>query len=353
MRYRYYTCDVFTERRFGGNPLAVLPEAMGLSSEQMQRIAREFNYSETTFVLPADDPAHTRKVRIFTPGAEIPFAGHPNVGTAFVLAAIGTLAAGKATLQVVFEEGAGSVPVTIRYQDDQPVYCELTAPQALTLGAMPPVGAVAASLGLSPDTVVTSTHSPRVASAGLPFLLVELRDRTALAEARVRQDEHAALMHQCGGEGLHLYTRDTGVPGVDLRARMYAPLHGVAEDPATGSANVALAGLLAACAPEADGTFAWRIAQGVEMGRPSLLEASAIKRGGEVETVRIGGRSVLVCDGWIEVGDAPGYAHHRAGGPAPARFPHRRATRAEGRPSLGHDFGPPARDQPLRACSPP
>jgi len=306
MRYRYYTCDVFTERRFGGNPLAVLPDAAGLAGEQMQRVAREFNYSETTFVLPADDPAHTRKVRIFTPGAEIPFAGHPNVGTAFVLAATGMLPAGADSLQVVFEEGAGPVPVAIRYRDGQPVYCELTAPQALTLGAMPPVGAVAASLGLSAESVVTSTHPPQVASAGLPFLLVELRDRTALAEARVRHDEHALLMRACGGEGLLLYTRDSGAPGVDLRARMYAPLHGVAEDPATGSANVALAGLLAACAPEGDGTFAWRIVQGVEMGRPSLLEASAIKRGGAVETVRIGGRSVLVCDGWIEVGDVPG-----------------------------------------------
>jgi trans-2,3-dihydro-3-hydroxyanthranilate isomerase len=302
MRYRYYTCDVFTERRFGGNPLALLPEATGLSGEQMQRIAREFNYSETTFVLPADDPAHTRKVRIFTPGAEIPFAGHPNVGTAFVLAAIGALPAGMETLEVVFEEAAGPVPVAIRYQDGQPTYCELTAPQALALGAMPPVGAVAASLGLSPDAVVTTTHPPRVASAGLPFLLVELRDRTALAEGRVRQDEHAALMHLCGGEGLLLYTRDAGLPDVDLRARMYAPLHGVPEDPATGSANLALAGLLAACAPKPDGAFAWRIAQGVEMGRPSLLEASATKRGGTVETVRIGGRSVLVCEGWIEVG---------------------------------------------------
>jgi trans-2,3-dihydro-3-hydroxyanthranilate isomerase len=306
MRYRYYTCDVFTERRFGGNQLAVLPEAAGLSGEQMQRIAREFNYSETTFVLPPGDPAHTRRVRIFTPGAEIPFAGHPNVGTAFVLAAIGALPAGDGMLQVVFEEAAGLVPVAIRYDQGHPVYGELTAPQALTLGAMPPVGAVAASLGLSADAVVTGTHPPRVASAGLPFLLVELRDRTALAEARVRHDEHAALMHLCGGEGLLLYTRDSGAPDVDLRARMYAPLHGVAEDPATGSANLALAGLLAACAPEAAGSFAWRIAQGVEMGRASLLEASAIKRAGAVETVRIGGRSVLVCDGWIEVGDASG-----------------------------------------------
>ena len=306
MRYRYFTCDVFTARRFGGNPLAVLPEAAGLSGEEMQRIAREFNYSETTFVLPPADPAHTRRVRIFTPGAEIPFAGHPNVGTAFVLAAIGAVPTSGAETKVVFEEGAGPVAVVIRCRDGRPVECELTAPQSLALGATPPVEAVAESVGLSPDVVVTRTHPPRVASAGLPFLCVELRDRSALAQARVRHEAHAALMQASGAEGILLYTRDTGEPHLDLRARMYAPLHGVAEDPATGSANVALAGLLAASAPEADGAFAWRIAQGVEMGRPSLLEASAIKRGGEVEILRIGGRSVLVCDGWIEAGAEPG-----------------------------------------------
>jgi trans-2,3-dihydro-3-hydroxyanthranilate isomerase len=305
MRYRYFTCDVFAERRFGGNPLAVLPEAAGLSGAQMQRIAREFNYSEATFVLLPDDPGHTRKVRIFTPAAEIPFAGHPNVGTAFVLAASGLLPAGGTTTRVVFEEGAGVVPVEIRYRDGAPVYCATTAPQRLTLGAVPAVEAVAASIGLSPDAVVTSTHPPQAASAGLPFLFVELRDRAALAQARIRHDEHAALIRSCGVEGVHLYTFDSGAPGVDLQARMYAPLHGVAEDPATGSANLALAGLLAACARENDGSFAWRVAQGVEMGRPSLLEASAIKRRGEVETVRVGGRSILVCEGWIEVGDAP------------------------------------------------
>jgi trans-2,3-dihydro-3-hydroxyanthranilate isomerase len=145
-----------------------------------------------------------------------------------------------------------------------------------------------------------------VASAGMPFLFVELRDRAALAEARVRHEPHAELLRGVSAEGLHLYTRDTEEPDIDLRARMYAPLHGVAEDPATGSANVALAGLLAACAPERDGTFAWRIAQGIEMGRPSLLEASAVKADGQVGTLRIGGRSVLVCDGWIEVGNSTG-----------------------------------------------
>jgi trans-2,3-dihydro-3-hydroxyanthranilate isomerase len=304
MRYRYFTCDVFTARRFGGNPLAVLPDAAGLSAEQMQRIAREFNYSETAFVLPPEGPAHTRSVRIFTPGAELPFAGHPNVGTAFVLAVIGAVPTSGAEIKVVFEEGAGPVAVAIRCQDGRPVECELTAPQSLALGATPPVEVVAESVGLGSDVVVTRTHPPRVASAGLPFLCVELRDRRALAQAWVRHETYDALMRSSGAQGMLLYTRDTGEGGLDLRARMYAPLLGVAEDPATGSAHLALAGLLAASAPDADGAFAWRIAQGIEMGRPSLLEASAVKRGGEVVILRIGGRSVLVCDGWIEASAA-------------------------------------------------
>ena len=141
MRHRFVTADVFTRELFGGNPLAVLPDARGLDAALMQKIAREFNFSETVFVLPPDEPAHTRKLRIFTPTAEIPFAGHPNVGTAFVLAATGALAARGETARVVFEEGAGPVQVEIHYEHGQPVYCELTAPQTLTVGATAPVGA--------------------------------------------------------------------------------------------------------------------------------------------------------------------------------------------------------------------
>jgi trans-2,3-dihydro-3-hydroxyanthranilate isomerase len=296
---------VFTDERFGGNPLAVLPEAVGLSSADMQSIAREFNYSETTFVLPPDDPAHTRKVRIFTPAAEIPFAGHPNVGTAFVLAAIGAVAAEAEQLEVTFEEQAGLVPVTVRFDDGRPGYCELSAPRPLALGATPALALTAASVGLPPEAIVTGVHPPQVASVGMPFLFVELRDRAALAAARVRHEPHLELMRACGGEGIHLYTRDTGDPQVDLRARMFAPLHGVAEDPATGSANLALAGLLAARSGEVSGTLVWRIAQGIEMSRPSRLDATALKRGDEIAMLRIGGRSVLVCEGWIETGAAP------------------------------------------------
>ena len=173
MRYRYYLCDVFTDTRFGGNQLAVLPQAAGLSGERMQQIAREFNFSETTFVFPPEEAGHTNKVRIFTPGAELPFAGHPNIGTAFVLATTGRLGAIDTALSVTFEERAGLVPITIRKRPDQSVWCELTAPERLSLGKTVDVETVAAVLSLTADDIVTRTHLPQVASVGLPFLFVE------------------------------------------------------------------------------------------------------------------------------------------------------------------------------------
>ncbi len=302
MRCRFHICDVFTARRFGGNQLAVLPDAAGLDPTVMQRIAREFNYSETTFVLPPEDHRHTRRVRIFTPQAEIPFAGHPNIGTAFVLAATGAVKPTDDAAGLIFEEAAGLVPVTVRFEKGTPVYSELVAPRSLSLGAALPAEAVARSLSLAPEAIVTTTHAPRMASAGLPFLFVELRDRRALGEAQIRLDEHAEVMRAAGTEGLFVYTRDTD--DADLQARMFAPLHGVAEDPATGSAAVALAGLLAACAPAAEAELTWRIAQGIEMGRPSLLETRARKVAGQVVELRVGGCSVLVAEGWIEAGEA-------------------------------------------------
>lgn len=298
MRYRYYTVDVFTETRFGGNPLAVLPEAAGLSGEQMQAIAREFNYSETTFVLPPESTANDAKVRIFTPGREIPFAGHPNLGTAHVLSAIGGLPRhDQAERTLRFEELAGVVPVRVRFEGGVPVYCELTAPQMLALGPEmngdTDVDELAHAVSLSPGDILTESHFPRRASVGLPFLCVEVRDRDALARAQVPRADCNAI---------HLYTRDTGADEFDLRCRMYATSPAGREDPATGSANCALAGLLASLATASTGTLTYRIAQGVEMGRPSALFASVEKRGGAVVDVRIGGASVSVADGSIEVG---------------------------------------------------
>src|SRR5262249_46958721 len=296
MKYRYYICDVFTDSRFGGNQLAVLPQADGLASQQMQQIAREFNFSETTFVFPPK-AGHTRHVRIFTPAREVPFAGHPNVGTAFVLASIGEFGEIKSALTVNFEEEAGLVSVAIQGSDGKIVSCELTAPQSVSFGKALPVQVVAAAISIDAKDVVTQTHGPQVASVGLPFVMVELKDRSALERARINMSGFEALAAQGVMPDVFLYTRDGD--GFDIRARMFAPLSGVPEDPATGSANCALAGLLAHYNAQPNGSFTWRIAQGVEMGRPSTLIARADKSDGAVQTTRIGGAAVLVSEGII------------------------------------------------------
>jgi len=298
MKYRYYTCDVFTETRFGGNPLAVLPKAEGLSDHQMQQIAREFNFSETTFVFPART-GHTRHVRIFTPAAEIPFAGHPNVGTAFVLAAAGEFGEINSSLSVTFEEEAGLVSVAIRAEQGKIVSCELAAPQSLSLGKTVPAELVASAVSLNRQDIVTDTHHPHICSVGLPFVFTELKDRSALERARINLSGFDALRDLGVNPQLHLYTRVSG--GFDIRARMFAPLSGVPEDPATGSANCTLGGLLAHHKEESSGIFSWRIAQGVEMGRPSTLLARAEKADGTVQATWVGGSCVMVSEGFIYV----------------------------------------------------
>ena len=299
MRYQFYTCDVFTETRFGGNQLAVLPRAEGLSDGQMQQIAREFNFAETSFVLPPES-GQTRRVRIFTPAGEVPFAGHPNIGTAAMLAAHGDLGEFGATLEVTFEEAAGLVPITIQRRPDGRFWCELAAPEPLSLGQPIPVAAVAAAASLAEGDLVTTTHRPQAASVGLPFLLAELRDRATLERARPNLPGLDRLASaEFGQPYLHLYVRTND--GFDLRTRQFSSSDPRLEDPATGSANAALAGLLTHYDQSAAGQFRWRIAQGVEMGRPSLLEARTEKRDGRVVTVWIGGGSVGVTEGFLEL----------------------------------------------------
>jgi trans-2,3-dihydro-3-hydroxyanthranilate isomerase len=298
MRYRYYICDVFTETRFGGNQLAVLPEATGLSDKQMQQIAREFNFSESTFVLPSTG-GHTRRVRIFTPTTEVPFAGHPNIGTAFALAAAGDFGPIDGSITVTFEENAGLVPVSIHQRDGQPIWCELSAPQRLSLGKTIPAQSLASAVSLAVEDIVTKTHLPQVASVGLPFIMAELKGRAALERAHPDANGLDALVAMGVTPDIHLYTHSADE--FDIRARMFAPLDGVPEDPATGSANCALAGLLSHHDKAHHGSFGWRIAQGVEMGRPSVLEARAEKKEGVVVATRVGGGSVLVSEGFIQV----------------------------------------------------
>jgi trans-2,3-dihydro-3-hydroxyanthranilate isomerase len=276
----------------------VLPAAQGLSDRQMQQIAREFNFAESTFVLPPEQ-GQTRRVRIFTPTKEVPFAGHPNVGTAFVLASIGELGPVTGSMTVTFEEGAGLVPIIIERRSDGKLWCELSAPEKLSIGKRIPVETLATAVSLNPEEVVTTTHLPLVVSVGLPFVVAELRDRAALERARSNMVGLDAILAQGIVPDIHLYVQSKDE--FAIRARMFAPLDGIPEDPATGSANAALAALLTHCKPEADGEFRWRIAQGVEMGRPSVLEARTEKRGGEVTATRIGGASVLVSEGTIEL----------------------------------------------------
>lgn len=287
--YAFETVDVFTETRFGGNPLAVFPDARGLSDRDMQALATEFNLSETTFVLPPDDAAHTAKVRIFTPARELPFAGHPNVGTGYVLARQGR---GQADL-LLFEEAAGLVKVRIERDDGGDVAgAVISAPRPLTVEMALPPDLMAACAGLRPDDVVLATHPPVLASVGNPFVLMEVSGE---ALSRASPDPcafHAALRQLPALKllDLYLYARGSG----PVRARMFAPLLGVSEDPATGSAATTLAALL--LSHTTDGSNGFEIIQGVEMGRPSRLHATA-RRAEDGIRASVGGRCVPVLHG--------------------------------------------------------
>jgi trans-2,3-dihydro-3-hydroxyanthranilate isomerase len=298
VKYRYYICDVFTETRFGGNQLAVLPKADGLSDQQMQQITREFNFSESTFVFPPE-AGHTRRVRIFTPAQEIPFAGHPNVGTAFVLASIGEFGPIRSSLAVTFEEKGGLVPITIVEADGKIISCELTAPQSLSLCATVPASLVASAVSLTADDIVTNVHQPQIASVGLEFLMTELKDRSALERACINGAGFEAIARENVQPFVYLYTRSAD--DFDVRARMFAPTSGVLEDPATGSAACAIAGLLAHHDQRTNSQFRYRIAQGVEMGRPSILLAWADKKDGAVSSAGVGGACVMVSEGMIHI----------------------------------------------------
>ena len=297
MQYRFFICDVFTTERFGGNQLAVLPDAKDLSTEQMQRIAREFNYSESTFVTSGNDKL-SRNVRIFTPSIEVPFAGHPNVGTAFALTNDGAFGDIGDGITITFVEAAGTVPVSIRHDDEGRIWCELEAPEQLSLGDKVDAGRIASALSVDESDIVTSTHEPQVASVGLPFLMVELASTDALSRAQVVIAGLESLREDGITPDVHLYVKSNDE--FDIRARMFAPLDGVPEDPATGSANCALVALLTEVVAQYSSGGSWRIAQGVEMGRPSILEART-RREDDAIRVWIGGHGVLVAEGSIEV----------------------------------------------------
>jgi len=293
-KFKYFICDVFTTTRFGGNQLAVLPEASGLSSSEMQQIAREFNFSESTFVFPESN-SHDRAVRIFTPTTEVPFAGHPNIGTAFALATAGEFGAIDKGKTVLFDEEAGTVSIDICIDEANLIRCELTAPQGLTLGKKLDAERMAKALSLDIADISTATHLPQVAGVGLPFVIVELTSLDALQRAQADLAEFRSLLDEGIMPDVHMYVRSDDE--FDIRARMFAPFDGVVEDPATGSANCGLVALLMHSDPSLS-EKRWRITQGVEMGRPSILEARAERQGDHIQTW-IGGNCVLVSEGTI------------------------------------------------------
>ncbi|MCA0250300.1 MAG: PhzF family phenazine biosynthesis protein [Proteobacteria bacterium] len=301
MKLEFTTVDVFTDRQFGGNPLAVVTNAQGLSTERMQAIAAEFNLAETTFVLPPKDPRHTAEVRIFTPKAEMPFAGHPNVGTAFVLSRAGA-SYGKPVVgdRLVFEEKAGLVNMDIRRDGGAVVATRLAAPVPLSFGEEIAPEIVQRACSLDATALKLDVHRPIVASCGAPLLFVELASREALRSAAPRPEVFARELPRERIVGIHLYVQAPEGP-IDVQTRMFAPEHGISEDPATGAANVALIGLLTHHRPETDLTFARTIGQGFDMGRPSVLEASAEKKGGKVVATYIGGRCVPMMSGTIDL----------------------------------------------------
>ncbi|MGQ3285725.1 PhzF family phenazine biosynthesis protein [Bosea sp. (in: a-proteobacteria)] len=289
-RYAYETVDVFTEIRFGGNQLAVFTDARGLSDAEMQSLAAEMNYSETTFVLPPADPANTARVRIFTRTHEMPFAGHPNVGTAFVLARHGRDSGGV----LRFEEIAGLVTVKVASDATGEITgATIAAPQPLSTGVELPAEAIAACAGLKPEEVLTGRHKPIRASVGVFFVLAEVAPE-ALARATPDLTAFRALRDATPGlEGrlsLFLYVRD----GQSIRARMFAPISGTWEDPATGSASATLAALLLSL--DGGDSASFTLTQGVEMGRPSLLQLTARREADGIRAT-VGGACVPVFRG--------------------------------------------------------
>jgi len=239
-------------------------------------------------VLPPDDPAHTARVRIFTPSFEMPFAGHPNVGTAVAIARRMEATPSR----VVFEEAAGLVPLDLEVMGGTVVGAELTAPQPLTRDAAPDMAAIAAAVGLAESDLTDARHEPTTAAMGVGMMFAEVRTRAALGRL---QPDAAALAAVLTATGLFLYTRDA--MDADLQARMFFLAPTLTEDPATGSAAVALAALLASLGPAPAGETVLRIAQGIEMGRPSLLRTRAVKRGGGVVSAHVGGRCVEMMQG--------------------------------------------------------
>jgi trans-2,3-dihydro-3-hydroxyanthranilate isomerase len=303
MRLKFYTLDVFTSVPFGGNPLAVVLGADNLTTEQMQAITREFNLSETTFVMKPDAADNSAKVRIFFPGGEMPFAGHPTLGTAALLADLSVTDDEPFRAQIRLEMKAGLTPVSIT-RNEQGLFGSLTAPvNPFAADVKTPANdAIAKCLNLKASDIGFDAHTPAVVEAGPRFLMVPLKSREALQNAKIIEPNWSKLLEKMPGvDGAYLYTKGGDNSKTSFRARMYAPTGGIPEDPATGSATVMLAHQILTHDKPADGTHHFQLEQGYEMGRPSDLVLSFGVKAGALEAVLVSGSVVRMMEGEMKI----------------------------------------------------
>jgi trans-2,3-dihydro-3-hydroxyanthranilate isomerase len=306
MRLPFHTLDVFTRDTFGGNPLGVFPDTAHLPTELMQRIAGEMNLSETVFLGPPETPEGSARVRIFTPKVEIPFAGHPTVGTAIFLA--GRLAtpaaAARGEVSLVLEENVGPVPVDVRFEEGRPVFARFTTAKLSEHHPSPLSHTdLAAMVGLEVSDVCPDGMPAEMVSCGLPYHIIPVRSVDAVRRAVLDLAVWRQFLAGTWAHHVYLVCLDAEGDDADVRVRMFAPGSGVPEDPATGSAAAALGGYLAALDGCEGGRLAWVAEQGIEMGRPSLLHVEAERAGGRTTAIRVGGHAVAVSEGTMIVPD--------------------------------------------------
>ncbi len=301
MPLAFHTLDVFTETRFGGNPLAVVLGADDLRPDQMQAIAREFNLSETVFVLKPQSPFHSGHIRIFTPEIELPFAGHPTVGTAILLADLKGAGGGSdGDAIIVLEEQVGAIRIGVRFREGRAPFAEFDVPKLPEdIGGVPTAERAASALTLIPSEIGFANHRPTRFSAGVPYSFIPIASLDAMEKARINPASWQAAFGDSGG--VYLYTSATMHATSQIHARMFMPAAGVGEDPATGSAAAALAGAIYEFDRLPEGTHRRVIEQGFEMGRPSLIALTMEVRGGKLSGVRIGGHAVRVLEGTLTI----------------------------------------------------
>ena len=296
MDYKFYVIDVFTDKQFEGNQLAVFPMAEGLSDESMQKIAKEFNYSETVFINSTKEK-NIKMVRIFTPASEVDFAGHPNIGAAMLLARIGEYSNEK-QIDIVFKEKVGDVPIRIYFENSIPQNAELSTVKLPEKGDAPSLEEIAKVVSLDISDIVP-TENPLSFSCGLPFLFVPITSLEKLKRAALNQEQWKNHISQSWAPQLYLFTKETELSNSNFHARMFAPALGISEDPATGSAAAALAGFISEYMEKNDGTFTYVVEQGYEINRPSIIEMSFTQKNHKIESVKIRGNAVIFSEGKI------------------------------------------------------